>query len=545
MMKIQNSLLLLGLLLSPNFALVTANASEAGKIYLNGEWISARVALPKFNNTQTNALMSGITGQGSAATMDLRKLALQFLNDNGEALHWNSASAWQLPTVQNGSALETHRIAKTWHGMPVIGGESLVHFSKGNFLFASADNTELGSISPTPRLIATEARDLAFASYSGSAVSTEAPKLEVLILSASPAREARLVYEVTVRDRDTFSSDVHFIDANRGDEVMVQSNVHTVAAPRVVVAAAGDETDFDFDTSKWTALYAGSQSGCTAPITSSVSGWLSSWWSAKPAAEAIADDGNPATCETVDARVMASGMAAWNNSGMVHSFYQTTFKRNSIDDRGMQIKSIVNFGGVKFPNAAWFNDKKIMLYGNGDPSKYNDFALPLDVAGHEMTHGITASTANLAYEAEPGALNESYSDVFGKLIAFKNGRGSDWKIGRELFRDGVGFVRDMENPEIGNTANFKYRGQLCHRFNDFCGVHANSGIPSRAAVIMAKKLGLEKLGKLYYLTLTQLLRSNSSFADARAQTEAACSTLFGASSEDCRTVSSAYQAVGI
>jgi aureolysin len=162
-----------------------------------------------------------------------------------------------------------------------------------------------------------------------------------------------------------------------------------------------------------------------------------------------------------------------------------------------------------------------------------------------MTHGITANTAALEYSAESGALNESYSDLFGKLIAFKNGKSSDWKIGRELFRDGVGFVRDMENPKVGNNADFLYRGQLCQRLNDYCGVHENSGIPSRAAVLIAKKIGTEKIGKLYYLTLTQLLRSNATFADAKAQTLAACSTLFGAGSEDCKAVSASFQAVGI
>jgi Zn-dependent metalloprotease len=130
-------------------------------------------------------------------------------------------------------------------------------------------------------------------------------------------------------------------------------------------------------------------------------------------------------------------------------------------------------------------------------------------------------------------------------VAFKNGKGSDWKLGRDLFKDGSTFIRDMENPEVGHNKDYLHRGQVCHRFNDFCGVHTNSGIPNRAAVILAKKIGLEKLGKIYFLTLTQLLRTNSNFAEAKAQTQAACATLFGASSKDCAEIAPAFEAVGI
>ncbi|MGZ3693737.1 MAG: M4 family metallopeptidase [Bdellovibrionota bacterium] len=548
-MKTRNLIWLLSLVLSSTVVTAHASGIEVGKIYLNGKWVTAQQYLPAVTMNQNALVIPGMNNSVAGIGLDSRKSAIQFLNDNSALLNLDSSSGWASPSVQRGAGIETHRIAKTWQGLKVMGGEALVHFANGKLLFANADDTALGQLSATPRLSAEDASKLAFASYSGSAVAADAPKLEVLIINNGSAKEARLVYEVTVRDRDMFSSDVHFIDANRGDVLKINSNVNTVA-PRFVMSAVGDESDFDFDESTWKPILA-DQSGCRGThAPAAQSGWLSDWWSGNAAKPAVAPassalDDSPTTCQTLDARVMASANAAWTNSGLVHSFYKTVFNRNSIDDHGMQIKSIVNFGGQKFPNAAWTNDKKVMLYGYGDQSKYNDFAIPLDVAGHEMTHGITASTAALDYSSESGALNESYSDVFGKLIAFRSGKGSDWKLGRDLYRDGVGFVRDMENPTIGNNADFQYRGQPCHRFNDFCGVHANSGIPSRAAVLMSKKLGLEKLGKLYYLTLTQLLRSNSNFADARAQTEAACSTLFGAGSEDCRNVSAAFQAVGI
>jgi Zn-dependent metalloprotease len=187
-----------------------------------------------------------------------------------------------------------------------------------------------------------------------------------------------------------------------------------------------------------------------------------------------------------------------------------------------------------------------MLYGMGQPgSDFNDFASALDVVAHELTHGVTASTAALQYASESGALNESYSDVFGKLVAFHFSKTEDWFIGRDLFRGGNRFVRNLENPPVGNVKDFEYRGEPCSRANDFCGVHDNSGIPSRAAVMIAKALGLDKFAKLYYLTLTQLLRSASDFKDARAQTIAGCGQLYGAESANCKAVADAFTAVGV
>lgn len=534
-MKLARSVALVASLLTVS---VSALGAESGKIYTYGKWLPAEKT-PAIRVENQNALLLPNLVSGS----DLRASATRFLTDNAVALNLDSKSAWALPTVQKNEKLETLRVAKIWNGLQVLGGEALVHYANGKFLFANADDTSLAHLSSQPRLSAAEARDIAFANYAGSAVSADQPKLAVMVMSNEAGREALLVYEVTVRDRDTFSSEVHYVDALRGSVVKINSNVHT-AAPRMVMAAKNTEDDLELDETVWTKIYASDNSGCASganalAVPAAQTGWLSDWWNGRNAAPAVTN----LACGGADERVMNSATLAWKNSGAVDTYYQSVHQRNSIDGRGLLIKSIVNFGGGSFGNAGWYDDKKMMLYGTSN--RFNDFALPLDVAGHEITHGVTSSTAKLEYSAESGALNESYSDVFGKLIAFRNGKPNDWKIGRELFRDGTGFIRDMENPEVGHNRDYKFRGEQCHRFNDFCGVHTNSGIPNKAAVLLSKSIGLDKLGKLYYLTLTQLLRSNSSFADAKAQTLAACATLFGSGSADCRAVTDAFTAVGI
>ena len=103
----------------------------------------------------------------------------------------------------------------------------------------------------------------------------------------------------------------------------------------------------------------------------------------------------------------------------------------------------------------------------------------------------------------------------------------------------------MQNPEIGHVDQFRYRGATCTSRNDNCGVHVNSGIPNRAAVLIAERIGREALGKIYYRTLTQLLRPGSGFSDARTQTLVACELLYGRGSANCAAVDEAFAQVGI
>lgn len=500
----------------------TAHAEE-GKIYVGGSWVNASIPSPA---SLSQSFFSDET-LGNESPITVTRLVKSFLNDNSNLLHLDRGTKFSLAQSQAGTELQTQRLQKSFHGLPVVGGDAVVHLSLGKVAFASADNTELTQLSLRPQVNGEEARALAFAAYDGKAASTSTPELKVLLVGEGRAREARLVYEITVRDRNQAASDIHFIDAQNGEAVLTSTNVHTLKN-RQVLAGLGSEEDFNLDETRWTTLY--SDQGCGKPSIVMV---------------AQKGDDRPESCGTAAAKIQASALSAWTNSGLVHQYYESVHGRNSVDGKGKSLRSVVNFGGEGFPNAAWVADRSLMLYGLLDSDQINDFAAPLDVTAHEITHGITSSTANLVYADESGALNESYSDVFGKLVAFQNGRATDWKIGRDLFKDGQRFIRDMENPEVGHTSQYLYRGERCARDNDFCGVHDNSGIPNKAAFLIAKKIGREKLGKIYFLTLTQLLRSSSNFQEAKAQTEAACATLYGKTSQDCKAVTESFTAVGI
>lgn len=488
-----------------------SKANAESKIFINGAWHDAQAASEINNNAQGVALPQLLPQANN--TWSQVNLANAFIKANRELLGAVRENRFLLSDQASSQGLQTVRLARTWNLIPVLGGEVLVHSTNGKVAFASGDSVRFDTLDAKPSITSNTAATIAFASYNGAAAEVKKNELKVITLPEDQERIARLTYAVTIKDRDGISSDTHYIDAHTGQEILSTTNVHTISQ-RKVMAAEGKENDFELDTQKYDVIY--HDIDCKA-----------------------------GACKTAKSReVMDSATHAWKNSGLVYSYFLKKHARKSIDNKSMEIRSVVNFG-EKFSNAAWIEDHGIMIYGMGDNALYNDFATALDVAAHELTHGITSKTAKLVYVAESGALNESYSDVFGKLVAFEQNPNEDWRLGKEIFKDGKSAIRDMKNPAIDHTSKYRYRGENCQRLNDWCGVHSNSGIPNRAAVIIADTIGKEKMGKIYYLTLTQLLKSNSGFKEARAQTEAACAYLYGERSRDCQVVREAFSTVGI
>lgn len=481
---------------------VNALAQDAARIYSNGQWIE---------NIQTDSTIEQPLFFGNKFSAKL--VADKFVENAKLSLGLNSLSSLSFEKEIQGNELHTIRYKRNYAGLEVIGGETLVHIANDAVQMASTNAANI-NISPVPNLRSSEANSIALASYAGKATDAENKGLKILFLENEQGEsEAKLVYEVKVLDVDGFSSDIHFINAHSGQETLVSSNVQTIK-DRKILAASGSNADQQLNLSAFPLVLADKNCASTT-----------------------------SPCTKVPTKVMNAASFAWDNSSAIYDYYKGVHKRDSIDGNGMTIKSAVNFG-LKYANAAWVSDKNLMIYGSGDGKEYKDFSVALDVAAHEMTHGITYNTAKLIYSSESGALNESYSDVFGKIVAFRNGKPMDWKLGSELYING-GFIRDMANPEIAHTKNFIHRGESCTRNNDFCGVHDNSGIPNKAAVILAGKIGLSKLERIYYLTLTQLLRPTSTFKDAKTQTKVACQTILGAKSPDCMSIEAAFAAVGI
>ncbi|PQE26745.1 hypothetical protein CJF31_00003434 [Rutstroemia sp. NJR-2017a BVV2] len=209
--------------------------------------------------------------------------------------------------------------------------------------------------------------------------------------------------------------------------------------------------------------------------------------------------------------------------GKTYQFYSEVFNRDSIDNKGLHMKGSVHYddqpGPPGYDNAFW--DGSEMAFGDGDGEIFGTFTKNLDVIGHELTHGVTQLTADLEYEYQSGALNESISDVFGSMIKqyFPKtaAADADWLIGEGIFLptvENAPALRSMkapgtayDNPKIGkDTQPATMDGYAdLDESEDGGGVHTNSGIPNHAFYLASVALGgysWEKAGKVWYAALT-------------------------------------------
>ena len=248
---------------------------------------------------------------------------------------------------------------------------------------------------------------------------------------------------------------------------------------------------------------------------------------------------------------------AYDGLGATYDFYLAAYERNSIDDEGLHLDATVHYG-QKYDNAFWNGQQ--MVFGDGDGDLVNRFSISLDVIGHELTHGVTGDEAGLVYMGEPGALNESISDVFGSLVKqYAHGQSAaqaDWLIGAGLFTKRVHGValRSMkapgtafDDPVLGKDDQPDNMSGYVRTSQDNGGVHINSGIPNRAFYLAATHFGghaWEKAGRIWYETLRdKRLRKTATFAQFARYTSLNADHLFGAAAR--KAVADAWNQVGI
>ncbi len=419
-------------------------------------------------------------------------------------------------------SLETTKVQDCFEDMEVVGSMAFHHRDRqGAFI---TDYLARFDLDVRPRLGAAEAIALA-KDLEGDKVLDQLPLLK--IFPSDDNTSAKLVYWVTLlgRSSDEAGADV-IIDAHSGALIARTSHRISLAPPQAAIE-----------------IYAANQT-CQSVDEA---------------------DGSPKTLNIArcERKTAASSQLAQNadnsarrayfNSMKTFDYFMSRFGRNSYDDAGAKLVNIVHVGR-NFSNAFWDPYNKFMGYGDGDGVVFGDFTQSLDVAGHEMTHAITASTAGLLYFGEYGALNESYSDFFGKMIADDG----HWAIGKELFinserSDGL---RDLANPDRLRTgprgawrpypkhiSEIFQTNNPCIPENDFCFVHINSTIMGHAAYQTVERVGKEKAEKIYYRALTQLIGPRTNFRTAKNATLLACTQLYD--EETCAQVREAFAQVGL
>jgi Zn-dependent metalloprotease len=263
-----------------------------------------------------------------------------------------------------------------------------------------------------------------------------------------------------------------------------------------------------------------------------------------------------------------AAVSAHANAEKMSRFLRAVLKRDNIDNQGGPMRSSINCvvqGEESRPrewlNAYWNGNQ--MVYGQRRTgSTFRSLAEVMDIVAHEMFHGVTDFTARLEYANESGALNESYSDIFGCIVA--NYDRADvtkwnWEIGEGLDAGGKAF-RDMRDPRRHDQpAHMRDYEHLPNTENgDWGGVHTNSGIHNYAAYRILSARGKDgkrllragEVAAIFYIAITQYLSRNSGFSDSRRGVVLAARTLYRSDSASVRdrrvsAIEAGFSAAGI
>lgn len=388
------------------------------------------------------------------------------------------------------------RFRQEVRGVPVIGAESLVNVDPDNHVTA-ATGERLGGPTPAldPALAPADAADIALRAVARDrgvplvTLTADTPAraiYDAALLGAPSPLGPRLVWDVTVRSRDDQVRMRALIDASRG-AVAALIGLNPDALDRRVCDANNSST----------------QVPCESPVR--VEG-------APPAGHADVN-------------------GAYDFAGATYDLFSTVLGRDSIDGAGMPIVQTVRYcePGYQCPYANAFWNGTQAVYGQGWATD--------DIVGHELTHGVTEKTARLFYYYQSGAINESMSDVFGEIIDIKRGLNTAaqrWLVGED---SPVGAIRDMKNPPAFNDPDRVLSPLYWDKTGDAGGVHYNSGVGNKAAVLIAdggtfngeivQALGVDKTARIHYRALTTLLRSASDYRDLAVALPAGCDALVG------------------
>lgn len=252
----------------------------------------------------------------------------------------------------------------------------------------------------------------------------------------------------------------------------------------------------------------------------------------------------------------ATAVQAHWGAEQTHKYYYQTHGRNSFNGSGAVIRSYVHYSS-NYVNAFW--DGQRMTYGDGDGISYGPL-VSLDIVGHEITHGVTSYSANLVYSYESGALNESFSDIFGEAIENYSTGSNNWQMGTDIGIGGSGAIRSMNNPNAFGDPDTYLGTNWYTGTGDNGGVHINSGVQNKWFYILSQGesgtndigssysvtgIGIDKAAAIAYRNLTVYLGTNSQYYDARTGAIQSAIDLYGAGSAEEIATTNAWYAVGV
>ena len=444
----------------------------------------------------------------------------------------------------------THvRYERTYNGLRVVGGDLVSHRDAKGAVRSVTYNHGRASAAPntlTPTVSAAAARSAGLAVSHAQREQASAGELVVFMTDGGP----RLAYEVVTEGvrADQTPSRVHtIVDATTGATLQSWDDIKNgtgngIFVGTVSLGTTGSSGSYSLKDSRgnYPPDLGNKTTGTGTTFTDADDVWGTGSQSNRQSA-------------AVDAHYGAE---------KTYDYYNNVLGRAGIWDNGTGARSRVHYGN-SYVNAFW--DGTQMTYGDGASNQHP--LVELDVAGHEMSHGVTENTANLTYSGESGGLNEATSDIFGTAVEWYANNSSDtpdFLIGEEIDINGNGTpLRYMDKPSkdgsskdcwsssLGGLDPHYSSGPLNHWYflaSNGSGAKTINGVSYNSPTCNGSSLtgiGHEKVEKIWYRALSTYLTSSSTYAAARTGAIKAAKDLYGTSSAECTAVADAFSAISV
>lgn len=502
----------------------------------------------------------------ASAAADNNAVAAQALNQmpaHAQALRMSARDAFVVKDVILDTNGASHvRMDRLYAGLPVIGGDLVMHMSaSGAFTNASTTMTSSLSLATKPKASSGSAIRAANAAFAGITSGQPSSTLSVYTRNGVTA----LAYDVLVRGTAISGqpSETHVIvDANTLAVLDKFDDIKTTAAAGTGNSLTSGVVPLTTDQTGATTFVlrdptrgnhyindlAGRRSGNGTTYTDSDNLW-----------------GNSSTSNSQTAAVdaMYGQNTTWD-------FYQS-LGRNGINGTGSAGYSRVHYSR-NYVNAYWSDSCFCMTYGDGDGATYLPL-VALDVAGHEMTHGVTSTSAGLVYSGQSGGLNESMSDIMGTMVEFRGAKGNNlpnYLIGERIYTANNNVptpttaLRYMFKPSLDGASPDCYTSTIGN-----LDVHYSSGVSNHFFYLLSEgavspsgfslsptslvcngntaltAIGRDAASRILYRALTVYWTSSTNYSQARAGTLSAAADLYGTSSTQYNAVAAAWSAVSV
>ncbi|MEZ4829304.1 MAG: M4 family metallopeptidase [Bacteroidia bacterium] len=466
-----------------------------------------------------------------------------------------------MDTFQDNLGYSHEKFQQYYQGVKVEGATYTIHSQSGNIKLMSGFFADVKDVNVSPSLSAQAAFSAALGHVGATRYmwqepaiaghpAEEMPQGELVVLPDPDSRvPARLAWKFDIYAVEPLYRAYVFIDAHNGQFITEHARIHhaNVSATGTslyngTVPFTADQTAANAFRLQQTAMGGGVQTydlnnGTSYTNAANITSTTSSF------------TGN------------ATGVQAHYGAEQTYLYFFNAHGRNSYNGTGGVLRSYVSYSN-NYVNAFW--DGTRMTYGDGDGVNYGPL-VSLDITGHEITHGVTEYSANLIYQNESGALNESFSDIFGEMVEYAgrqalSGGVNDWLMGDDIGIGGSGALRSMSNPNAFGDPD-TYGGLNWYTgTGDNGGVHINSGVQNKWFYILSvgesgtndlgnsytvSGIGRDKAAAIAYRNLTVYLSSSSNYAAARSGAIQAAIDLYGAGSAEEIATTNAWYAVGV